>query len=246
VPAGAGRGRVTTSRPGPSGYAASVQNLDRAALGTRVTELFRAQVNEGRWPLGSKIPTETELVAWSGAGRNTVREAVGSLVQAGILRREQGRGTFVVATSELRSSLSRSAAATSRRDGLELRLALDGAAARIAAVRRTDADAGALTALLRARQEAWAGGDRQERVRADSALHRAVVGATHNALLEEVYEGLLGVFEEVLVDDVAGETDDLAGLHADLVEAIVGRDPERAAATMSTLLQPMINQVDRS
>jgi DNA-binding FadR family transcriptional regulator len=228
---------VTTSRPGPSGYAATVQNLDRAALGTRVTELFRAQVNEGRWPLGSKIPTETELVAWSGAGRNTVREAVGSLVQAGILRREQGRGTFVVATSELRSSLSRSAAATSRRDGLELRLALDGAAARIAAVRRTDADAGALTALLR---------DRQERVRADSALHRAVVGATHNALLEEVYEGLLGVFEEVLVDDVAGETDDLAGLHADLVEAIVGRDPERAAATMSTLLQPMINQVDRS
>jgi DNA-binding FadR family transcriptional regulator len=81
----------------------------------------------------------------------------------------------------------------------------------------------------------------RERLRADSALHRAVVAATHNALMQEVYEGLLGVFEEVQLDDVAGATDDLARLHADLVEAIADGDPERAAATMSALLQPMIN-----
>lgn len=217
-------------------------NLDRAALGARVTDLFRARVADGTWPLGSKIPTEPELVEWSGAGRNTVREAIGSLVQAGILRREQGRGTFVVSTSELRSSVSRRVAATSRRDSLELRLALDAASARIAAVRRTEADAERLVALLNERRDAWTGADVHERVRADSALHRAVVGATHNALLEDVYEGLLGVFEEVQLHDVAGETDDLAQLHSDLVEAIVDGDPDRAAATMSTLLQPMINE----
>lgn len=215
-------------------------NFDRAALSTRVTDLFRSQVTDGTWPLGGKIPTESELVEWSGAGRNTVREAIGSLVQAGILRREQGRGTFVVSTSDLRSSVSRRVAATSRRDSLELRLALDAAAARIAAVRRTEADSERLVTLLHERQNAWAGGDAHERVRADSALHRAVVGATHNGLLQDVYEGLLGVFEEVQLHDVAGETDVLAQLHADLVDAIVDGDSERAAATMSTLLQPMI------
>jgi DNA-binding FadR family transcriptional regulator len=218
-------------------------HFDRAALSTRVTDLFRSQVTTGTWPLGSKIPTESELVEWSGAGRNTVREAIGSLVQAGILRREQGRGTFVVSTSDLRSSVSRRVAATSRRDSLELRLALDAAAARIAAVRRTEADTERLVTLLRERRRAWAGGDAHERVRADSALHRAVVGATHNALMQDVYDGLLSVFEEVQLHDVAGETDALAQLHADLVEAIVDGDPERAAATMSTLLQPMITDV---
>jgi DNA-binding FadR family transcriptional regulator len=216
-------------------------NFDRAALSTRVTELFRSQVTDGSWPLNSKIPTESELVEWCGAGRNTVREAIGSLVQAGILRREQGRGTFVVSTSDLRSSVSRRVAATSRRDSLELRLALDAASARIAAVRRTEADTERLVRLLDERRHAWAGGDAHERVRADSALHRAVVAATHNALLQDVYEGLLGVFEEVQLHDVAGETDVLAQLHADLVEAIADGDSERAAATMSTLLQPMIN-----
>ena len=220
-------------------------SFDRAALSTRVTELFRSQVTDGHWPLGSRIPTESELVEWSGAGRNTVREAVGSLVQAGILRREQGRGTFVVSTSDLRSSVSRRVAATSRRDSLELRLALDAASARLAAVRRTEADSERLVRLLNERRHAWAGGDAHERVRADSALHRAVVGATHNALLQDVYEGLLGVFEEVQLHDVAGETDVLAQLHADLVEAIVDGDSERAADTMSTLLQPMISAASR-
>lgn len=216
--------------------------LDRtAALGARVTDLFRSQITGGTWPLGSKIPTEPELVEWSGAGRNTVREAIGSLVQAGILRREQGRGTFVVSTSDLRSSVSRRVAATSRRDSLELRLALDAASARIAAARRSEADAEHLRTLLDERRAAWTTGDVRERLRADSALHRAVVAATHNALMQEVYEGLLGVFEEVQLDDVAGATDDLARLHADLVEAIADGDPERAAATMSALLQPMIN-----
>ena len=226
----------------PTGYGLAVPDLDRTALGARLTDLFRAQVTEGRWPVGSKIPTEPELVAWSGAGRNTVREAIGSLVQAGILRRQQGRGTFVVSTSDLRSSVSRRVAGTSRRDSLELRLALDAASARIAAARRTSADSERLVTLLEERRAAWTGGDLHERVRADSALHRAVVTATHNALLEDVYEGLIGVFEEVQLHDVAGETDDLAQLHADLVEAIVGGDPERAAAVMSTLLQPLINE----
>ena len=216
--------------------------FDRAGLGTRVTELFRSQVTDGRWPVGSKIPTEPELVEWSGAGRNTVREAIGALVTAGILRREQGRGTFVVSASDLRSSISRRVAATSRRDSLELRLALDAASARIAAQRRTAADAERLRCLLAEREAAWTSNDLHERVRADSALHRAVVSATHNPLLEDVYEGLLGVFEEVQLHDVAGDTDDLAPLHADLVAAIVDGDPDRAAATMSTLLQPLINQ----
>ena len=214
-----------------------------AALGTQVAQLFREQVSSGRWPVGGRIPTETELVAWSGAGRNTVREAIGSLVEAGILRREQGRGTFVLATSDVRASLGRRVAATSRRDSLELRLALDSAAARIAALRRTDDDLHRLEGLLVARRESWVGGDWAQRVRADTALHRAVVAATGNGLLADVYEGLLAVFEVVLDDDVQGATDDRAGLHDQLVAAIADRDADLAAATTAAMLQPMIDEL---
>ena len=230
----------------PDGERDVDRTLRRAALGTQVAQLFREQVTSGRWPVGGQIPTETELVDWSGAGRNTVREAIGSLVEAGILRREQGRGTFVLTTSDVRAAIGRRVAATSRRDSLELRLALDAAAARTAAVRRTDDDARRLAVLLEARRDAWTAGDPAERARADTALHRAVVAATGNQLLAEVYEGLLTVFEVVLDEDVQGATDELAELHAQLVAAIAGRDPDRAAATTAQLLQPMIDELGQA
>jgi DNA-binding LacI/PurR family transcriptional regulator len=52
-----------------------------------------------------RIPTEAELSKLCKAGRNTVREAVSSLVHEGLLKKIQGSGTFV--TSELDPSYSR-------------------------------------------------------------------------------------------------------------------------------------------
>ena len=213
------------------------------ALSDRVADALRAEIESGRWAVGERIPTENELVEWTGSGRNTVREAVGSLVRSGMLRRQQGRGTFVTADSDLQSTLSRHAAANSRRDILELRLALDSAAARLAAIRHTPADAGHLNQLLEARDEAWRTGTLADRKQTDTALHRAVLSASHNILLEQVYSGLIDVFEEALDDDVAGDNDQLRGAHHELIAAIVDGRAADAERQMSLLLQPLIDSV---
>ncbi len=44
---------------------------------------------------GDRIPTEAEIGAHYGLSRITVRQAVTSLVEEGLLHRQQGRGTFV-------------------------------------------------------------------------------------------------------------------------------------------------------
>lgn len=217
--------------------------VDRTLLVDRVRQSLYGEIVAGAWPVGSKLPTESELVTWSGAGRNTVREAVGSLVQAGVLRREQGRGTFVASISDFDGPLGRRAAQTSRRDALELRLALDAAAARIAATRRTPDEAAALSELLDERARSW-DSDAQARARADTALHTAIVAATRNALLQEVYASLTNVFEDVVLEDVQADQDLLDEQHARLVAAIQQQQPDQAVAAMVSLLQPLIDQLD--
>lgn len=57
--------------------------------------VLREQILSGRFATGDRIPTEAELVAEYGVSRITVRQALASLEQEGLVRREVGRGTFV-------------------------------------------------------------------------------------------------------------------------------------------------------
>ncbi|PPF32908.1 GntR family transcriptional regulator [Rathayibacter sp. AY1E8] len=228
--------------PGESSPAAPFQ---RESVIDHVTALFHEEIRSGRWAVGERIPVEAELARWTGAGRNSVREAVQALVQAGLVRREQGRGTFVTARSQLAESLRRRIPSAARREGLELRFAIDGATAALAAERRTGEDVAALRALLARRARSWEAPELAERIAADTALHRAVVVATHNDLFVELYDGLTGMFESVLEEDVVGEEDVHARQHAELVEAIAAGDAEGARRRIEELLAPLLAEAQQ-
>ncbi|SMH27974.1 transcriptional regulator, GntR family [Rathayibacter oskolensis] len=216
--------------------------FERESVIDHVTALFHEEISSGRWRVGGRIPVETELVRWTGAGRNSVREAVQALVQAGLVRREQGRGTFVIARSQLTQSLRRRLPSAGRRDGLELRFAIDGATAALAAERRTASDIAILRELLDRRARSWVGSDLSERIAADTALHRAVAVATHNELFVELYDGLVELFESVLSVDVVGEVDEHARRHELLVRAIAAGDPVEARRQIEELLTPLVDR----
>lgn len=79
----------------------------KTGLIQRVVAILRSEITTGNWPVGSRIPTEPELSKLTGVGRNTVREAVQSLVHTGLLERRQGSGTYVLANNEVVVQLSR-------------------------------------------------------------------------------------------------------------------------------------------
>lgn len=216
------------------------QPVRRAGLIDQAAALFQEEIASGRWPVGERIPTEAELVSTFGVGRNTVREALQSLVHAGLLSREQGRGTFVISDSELTGSLARGLAGGSRRDYLELRLALDSTAAALAAVRRSDADVERLRELRARREESWSAGDPDLRASADLALHRAIVAATHNHLYVQLYSSMIDVFAGHMRDEEDGDEDLAHRHHHDLVEAIAEGDADRAASLVAAIFEPFM------
>jgi DNA-binding LacI/PurR family transcriptional regulator len=65
---------------------------------------LRDQILDGSLRPGARIPPELELAELHGVSRGTVRQAMNALVQAGLISRVQGRGTFVRARSEYAST----------------------------------------------------------------------------------------------------------------------------------------------
>ena len=189
---------------------------------------LRQQITSGAWPVGTRIPAEPELTELIGVGRNTVREAVQSLVHAGMLERRQGSGTYVISDSEMGTAMGREIDGAHQRDVLEVRRSLEVELARLAALRRTPQQVAELRGLRDRRAAAHASGDLDAMVEADLVLHRMIAHASANPVLIVLYENLLDAitanirfnFEHLVEDDDA---------HYALIEAIARSD---AAAAM--------------
>ncbi|MEU8542750.1 FadR/GntR family transcriptional regulator [Streptomyces sp. NPDC048717] len=202
----------------------------RSGLSDQVIAQLRNQITSGEWPVGTRIPTEPELVEQLGVARNTVREAVRALAHNGLLDIRQGSGTYVVATSELAGVMDRRFADSDPLHVAELRATLESSAARLAAERRTDRDLVQLDTLLRRREAAWEARDAEEFVTADTAFHHAVVVASHNDVLIEIYADLGHVLRTWLREDLGGTLRPENHMeHGRLVEAIRAGDGELAA-----------------
>jgi len=213
----------------------------RTGLIDQVIEQLRDQVVGGTWAIGARIPTEAELAQLTGTSRNTVREAVQSLVHAGLLERRQGSGTYVLASSELAGAVGRRVAGAHGLHVLEVRRALEVGAARLAARRRTAEDVERLRALIERRNDAGRTGDHDLVVGMDVALHRAIGEAAHNPVLIDLYESFLGSVH----DNIRANVDAQGGLdeaeHVGLVEAIAAQDEEAAAAEAACFLDELLD-----
>lgn len=216
-----------------------MQSVRRTSLIAQVTEQLREDIRSGRWPIGTRIPTEPELAELTGTGRNTLREAVQALVHAGMLERRQGSGTYVIATSEVGGTLSKYFAEAEERDVLELRHGLEVTAAALAARRRDETDIATLHRLLDERNRLWHT-NRAAAIDADVQLHRAIVAASRNAIYLEFYDSVLGVIESVTRSRTDRIDSWYAAEHRDLVQAITDGDAERAAKTTRCFLDTLL------
>lgn len=213
----------------------------RTGLIDQAVDRLRAEITGGTWPVGSRIPAEPALTQMLEVGRNTVREAVQSLVHAGLLQRRQGSGTYVVARSELGVTIGREIADARQRDVLEVRRSLEVETARLAAHRRTPADVAELLAHRDARTAAYSAGDLDAMVSTDLDLHRAIARTARNPVLLSLYENLVGAIGENIrfnFERPAHTNDN----HDGLVDAIAEGDAERAAQEITIYLSLQLGE----
>lgn len=192
--------------------------------------ILTENITSGRWPLNSRIPTESQLMAEIGVGRSTIREAVSSLTAMGMLEPARSRGTFVRSANPVSAVLSDFLDQHDNAEILQVRRMLEVEATRLAALLRTDEQ---LDRLRAAHERDLASDVSQGVVRGDTPgqFHAVVLEAAGNSLLADLHAGLLrgirasmrrGALRSAITQD-----ERLAD-HARILEAITDRDPDRA------------------
>jgi DNA-binding FadR family transcriptional regulator len=207
-------------------------------VSARIAELVRTRIDDGTYPVGSRIPTEAEFAGTLEVSRNSVREAIRSLVHSGLLSARAGDGTYVRAASELGPALVRRGNGAEVRDVLDVRFLLEVHAARAAAARGVDV--APLRDVLVARDSSTTP---EAFVARDVEFHRALVRAGGNPLAAEIFEGLDGV--EAFVASITPDADEfrpeeqepneLTRLHHAVVDAIARGDADGAERAVQDL-----------
>lgn len=207
----------------------------------QVTKRLRAQITDGHWPVGTRLPGETTLAKELGVGRSTVREALRALAGAGLVRARHGAGVFVIAREPAEDWPTRLRRAQVS-DVYEVRTAVEVQAARLAARRRTLADVTAIETALEGRRAA-ASADDTAFVEADIAFHAAVVAAAHNPVLADLFGEFTPVLRAGLIDLLtltgirSHDPNTADEAHEALLRAVAEGDAEAAAEVLRAELE---------
>lgn len=164
-------------------------------LSDQLADRLAAQVASRTLRPGDRLPTEQQLAAAHGVSRTVVREAVHQLKSRGLLRSRQGSGVFVAeaaAQQPLSFDPTVLASMTAVVQVVEVRRALEGEIAALAAERATPAGVAALRRALKALDAAVAAGG--DGVAEDLAFHRRIAQVTGNPQ----FQSLLGFLEQYL------------------------------------------------
>ena len=185
------------------------------------------------------LPPERDLARQFRVGRATVQRAIALLQAEGLVERRRGRhgGTFVVGHVDVNSGASRLIYVLRRtreqiEEVLPFRLAVEPAAAALAALAASPRD---LDAIATATEAAAAASTDGEFMTYDTEFHLAVARASHNRFFAETVEHL----RLALNDTLAALPDSDAWHswsneeHRRVVRALRGRDAETARDAMA-------------
>lgn len=165
----------------------------RRPLPDVIEEKLRELIESGVLPHGERLPNEPELARKMGVARSSVRTALQRLEVLRVVEVRRGRGWFVrqkpadYLPGDFMDWIPERRFRIGER--LEVRMALEGMAASLAAARATEGEIDDIAKLSKDHLAAFA--DVDELVRTDEAFHDAIFRASRNELLLATYRMLI-------------------------------------------------------
>ena len=162
-----------------------MKQIERVPVVGQVVENMKLLIVQRGLQPGDKLPTERELVEVFGVGRSTVREALRMLQATGAVEFRQGKGAFVAEQSEDPQVSAKdwfNMSGLKIADFIEMRVAVEPIAVRLAIQRATDKEIGRILNAHNFFITAVESHDPLQLASYDDAFHMEIAKATHNEL----------------------------------------------------------------
>ncbi len=218
----------------------SITSVTRAPrLSDEVARQLTAAIRTGEFAPGARLPSEKELAERFDVSRMVVREAMSRLKSDELIDTRQGLGAFV--SAEPGRGLFRlepdPAAVKDLHDIFQLRVAVEGAAAGLAAVRANRSELAAMRACLRDMKTAIAG--KEDDIEADNRFHATIAQASRNPYFDRFLTflgaNLHGAIAKARSNTAARHPESVLAVQAEheaVFAAIEQRDAPAAEAAM--------------
>jgi GntR family transcriptional regulator, transcriptional repressor for pyruvate dehydrogenase complex len=225
----------------------SVTAITRTTITEAAFEQLIANVVNGVWAAGDRLPPERDLCQQFGIARTSLREALKAMELVGMLDSRVGDGTFVCARSEFLSRpLLWAFTGTDHnelQDIMEARTIIEENLAGLAAERATDTEIGQIGAAVQEMSDHIASGT--SILDSDMRFHMAVANAAQNEVLKNAVQLLRNVMRQwlyykVLIPNVAPNVLDR---HKSIYRAIAARKPSAARSAMRRHLEETMQLV---
>lgn len=212
----------------------------------RVLELVEA----GEVSPGERLPTEPELARRFEVARSSVRSGLQRLQSQGVVAVERGRGWFVSrAPSRSAADLMAQRMAArdfETRDVMEVRIALEGAAAALAATRASQGQLDDILKLSKAHGEADHD-DIASLISTDEEFHEAIVDASGNEYLRALYDMVTPLVADWRAHSYTSASvhDKSASDHSQIAVQLRRHDEVGARLAMTAHLVPLYRDISR-
>jgi DNA-binding FadR family transcriptional regulator len=218
--------------------------LGRRKRADEIAEHIERAISTGEFKEGDAMPSEKELAERFGVGRPSVRQALFTLQQQGLVEITSGARARVTAPSgkflmgQMASLIRRVTSTGHGQEHMEqARLLLEAGVAWQAARVATDEDIRRLKAALDA--NAAAIGNIGVFIRTDVAFHAELASITRNPIFTSIYDALVGWLIDQRTTTIHMPDADKLSVrdHTSVYEAVAARDPMRAFLEMSSHLR---------
>lgn len=202
---------------------------------SKVITLLRNFIEDGGFEVGMMLPPERLLAETFSVGRPAIREGIKALTILDVIESRRGDGTYIKSLENLHADWPSKVELRSSNfnllDLLEVRKMIEPAAARLAAVRASEADLRRIELECSSIEQSE---DWESMAGHDLALHSAILEAAGNPVLTELNNALARLqrkSREVTGASAPNRTAMIAH-HRQIVDAIVRGEGETAQAIM--------------